>query len=112
MPHAQATWTPPVASPVAPARPVEGHAPLAAAAATLGAVDGDGLAILVPIGVAKIVEATSETCYGLAQRHDRMRFVALSRVARGALGLAALLAVVGRGGTLAAGAWALAAAWS
>jgi len=83
-----------------------------AAAARLGALDGDALAILVPIGVAKIVEATSETCYGLAQRHDRMRFVALSRVARGAVGLVGLIAIVARGGTLAAGAWALAAAWS
>ena len=70
------------------------------------------VAILVPIGVAKLAEATSETCYGLAQRHDRMRFVAVSRMARGAVGLAALLGVVAAGGTLAKGAWALAGAWT
>jgi len=70
------------------------------------------VAILVPIGIAKLAEATSETCYGLAQRHDRMRFVAVSRMARGAVGLGALLGVVAVGGTLAKGAWALAGAWT
>src|SRR5262249_9108343 len=70
------------------------------------------VAILVPLAVAKIVEATSETCYGLAQRHHRMRLIAMSRVARAALGLIALLVVVGSGGSVAAGMWALAGAWT
>jgi O-antigen/teichoic acid export membrane protein len=83
-----------------------------AGAALFHVLEPAAIAILVPIGVAKIAEATSETCYGLAQRHQRMQFVAISRVARGALGLVALLAVVGFGGTLAYGAWALAAAWT
>jgi len=82
-----------------------------AAAAAVGAVNKAAVAILIPIGAAKLAEATSETCYGLAQRHDRMRFVAVSRMARGGFGLAALVAVVVLGGTLAAGAWALACAW-
>jgi O-antigen/teichoic acid export membrane protein len=82
-----------------------------ATAAALGLVEPAAVAILIPIGVAKIAEASSETCYGLAQRHERMRFVAVSRAARGALGLVALVAVVALGGTLAAGAWALAVAW-
>ena len=82
------------------------------AAAVLGVVEPAAVAILVPIGVAKIAEATSETCYGSAQRHERMRFVAVSRAARGAIGLVALVAVVALGGTLAAGTWALAAAWT
>jgi O-antigen/teichoic acid export membrane protein len=82
-----------------------------ATAAALGLVEPAAVAILIPIGVAKIAEASSETCYGLAQRHECMRFVAVSRAARGALGLVALVAVVALGGTLAAGAWALAVAW-
>jgi len=82
------------------------------AAAVAGGLEPAAVAIVIPIGAAKIAEATSETCYGCAQRHDRMRFVAISRVARGALGLVALVAVVGMGGSLAAGAWALAAAWA
>ena len=81
-------------------------------AALLRMIEPAAVAILIPIGVAKIAEASSETCYGLAQRHERMRFVAVSRAARGALGLVALVTVVALGGTLAAGAWALAAAWS
>ncbi len=81
-------------------------------AAALGVIEPAAIAVLVPIGAAKIAEATSETCYGLAQRHERMRFVAISRIARGALGLVALVSVVALGGTLAAGAWALAAAWT
>jgi len=87
-------------------------AALIAAAVAWGFVEPAATAILVPIGVAKIAEATSETCYGLAQRHDRMHFVAVSRVTRGALGLVALLATVAGGATIAAGAWALAAAWT
>ena len=80
--------------------------------AALAAVDEAAAAILVPMGLAKLVEATSETCYGLAQRHDQMRFVALSKMFRGSLGLAALVAVVALGGTVALGAWALAATWT
>ena len=83
-----------------------------ATAALLGIVEPATVAILIPIGVAKIAEASSETCYGLAQRHERMRYVAISRASRGALGLVALATIVALGGTLAAGAWALAAAWS
>ena len=82
------------------------------AVAAAGLVESTAVAILIPIGLAKLVEATSENCYGLLQRHDRMRFVAVSRVVRGALGLVALVTVVALGGTLAAGAWALAGAWA
>ncbi len=82
------------------------------AAAAFLVLDAAAAAVLLPIGVAKLAEATSETCYGLAQRHDRMRFVALSKLARGALGLAALVAVVASGRSIAAGAWMLAATWT
>jgi O-antigen/teichoic acid export membrane protein len=81
----------------------------AIAAATL---DAATTAILVPLAVAKLAEATSETCYGLAQRHDRMSFVALSKMVRGGLGLAAMVAVVVWGRTVADGMWALAAVWT
>jgi len=81
------------------------------AASSLAREEEAAVAVLIPIAGAKLAEATCETCYGLAQRHDRMRFIALSRVARGAFGFAALVAVVALGGTLAAGCWALAAAW-
>src|SRR2546422_4370041 len=74
--------------------------------AAVGVLDEAAAAILVPMGLAKLVEATSETCYGLAQRHDQMRFVALSKMFPGGLGLAALVAVVALGGTVALGAWA------
>jgi O-antigen/teichoic acid export membrane protein len=83
-----------------------------ALAALVAGIDGPTGAILAPLAVGKLAEATSETCYGCAQRHDRMRFVALARAIRGAGGLAALIAVVGLGGSLAAGTWALAAAWT
>jgi O-antigen/teichoic acid export membrane protein len=69
-------------------------------------------AILVPLAIAKLAESTSEICYGLAQRHESMRFVAVSQAARAGIGLAALAGVVMAGGTLAAGTWALAAAWT
>jgi len=76
-----------------------------------GTIGAAAAAVLVPVTVAKLADATSETCYGLAQKHDRMRFVAIAKMLRGALGLAALAVVVALGGTVAEGAWALAAAW-
>ncbi|HJQ85000.1 MAG TPA: oligosaccharide flippase family protein [Candidatus Binatia bacterium] len=85
---------------------------LIAAVAVIGLVSGPAAAVLIPVAVAKLSDATSETCYGLAQKHDRMRFVAISKTARGALGLAALAAVVILGGSVSEGAWALAAAWT
>ena len=81
-------------------------------AAVVSGLDAAAFAVVIPIGAAKLAEATSETCYGLAQRHDRMRFVAVSRMARGACGQLGLVTVVARGGTLADGAWALAAVWT
>lgn len=68
--------------------------------------------VLVPIVCAKLVEATSETCYGLEQRNERIRLVAVSRVVRGALGLAGLTLAIAFGGSLATGAWIMAAAWA
>jgi O-antigen/teichoic acid export membrane protein len=78
----------------------------------LGGIERAAVAILIPITAAKIAEATSETCYGLAQRHERMRFVAISRMLRGAIGLGALVAVLAVTGSLAAGAWAMAGSWT
>src|SRR5262249_20837086 len=72
----------------------------------------EAMPIVAPLALAKLAEATSETCYGLAQQHERMRFVAIARAMRGVLGLAALVAMVAFSGSLAAGTWALAAAWS
>jgi O-antigen/teichoic acid export membrane protein len=76
-----------------------------------GVISAAAAEVLVPVAVAKLADATSETCYGLAQKHDRMRFVAIAKTVRGALGLAALALVVALGGTVAEGAWALAGAW-
>jgi O-antigen/teichoic acid export membrane protein len=83
-----------------------------AAIVAAGAVDPAAAAVLVPVAIAKLSDATSEVCYGLAQKHERMRFVAISKAVRGALGLAALAVVVAFGGTVVEGTWALAAAWT
>jgi O-antigen/teichoic acid export membrane protein len=77
-----------------------------------GAVDGAAAAVLIPVAIAKLADATSEVCYGLAQKHERMRFVAISKMVRGGLGLAAMALVVALGGSAAQGAWALAASWT
>jgi O-antigen/teichoic acid export membrane protein len=77
-----------------------------------GIVGHDAIAVLVPIAVAKIADATSETCYGVFQKHDRMNYVAVSKTFRGVLGLVAMTAAVASGGSVVAGAWALAIAWS
>jgi len=78
----------------------------------VGVVTGTAGAVLVPVAVAKLADATSETCYGVAQKHERMRFVAIAKTLRGALGLAGLALVIVLGGSVVGGAWALAAAWT
>jgi len=75
------------------------------------AVGGPGAAVVVPVGIAKLAEATSETCYGLAQRHDRMVYVGCSKAVRGALGFGGLVATLAGGGSLTNGAWVLALVW-
>jgi O-antigen/teichoic acid export membrane protein len=82
-----------------------------AALALTGIVGSLSAGVLIPVALAKLADATSETCYGLAQKHGRMDVVALSRSLRGILGTAGLTTVVAMGGTVEAGAWALAAAW-
>ena len=76
-----------------------------------GAAPDGAASLLVPISVAKLVEVTSETCYGLAQRHDRVRSVALSQALRACVGLTALIVALTLGGTLVTAVWALAGAW-
>lgn len=76
------------------------------------AIEPEAVAVLIPIAWAKLAEATSETCYGLAQRHHRIRLVALSKVVRGALGLTGLVIVLAAGGSLATGAWVMAGLWT
>ncbi len=78
----------------------------------LGIVGGTAGAVLVPVAVAKLADAISETCYGVAQKHECMRFVAIAKTVRGALGLLGLALVITLGGSVTAGAWALAAAWT
>src|SRR5207249_11771879 len=73
----------------------------------LGVVAGTAGAVLVPVVVAKLADATSETCYGVAQKHERMRFVAIAKMLRGALGLAGLALVIVLGGSVVRVAWAL-----
>jgi O-antigen/teichoic acid export membrane protein len=85
---------------------------LVAAILALGVVAGDAARVLVPTALAKLADATSETCYGVAQKHDRMRYVAVSKAVRGACGLTALALVVAWGGSVVTGAWALAATWT
>src|SRR5262245_7767068 len=71
----------------------------------VGVVTGTAGAVLVPVAVAKLADATSETCYGVAQKHERMRFVAIAKTLRGALGLAGLALVIVLGGSVVGGAW-------
>src|SRR5262249_11230174 len=79
----------------------------------VGVVTGTAGAVLVPVAVAKLADATSETCYGDAQKHERMRFVAIAKTLRGALGLAGLPLVSVLGRDARRGAWRVAAemAW-
>lgn len=83
-----------------------------AALAAAGLVGSLSTGVLMPIVLAKLADATSETCYGLAQKHGRMELVGKSRAFRGMLGTAGLTAVLAAGGSVEAGAWALAAAWA
>jgi O-antigen/teichoic acid export membrane protein len=79
--------------------------------AVTGVVGSLSVGVLVPVALAKLADATSETCYGLAQKHGRMEMVAISKSLRGVFGTAGLTAVIATGGSIEAAACALAAAW-
>jgi O-antigen/teichoic acid export membrane protein len=67
--------------------------------------------VLLAVGVSKAVEAISDLFTGGFQQHERMSIASRSLVLRGMTGLLALALTLLRGGTLAQGMCALAAAW-
>ena len=83
---------------------------IVAALAALAPEKGVG-AVVLTIGVAKAIEAVSDICYGLLQRHERMDRIARSMIFRGVTASAAFTVVVGITGTVAAGGIALCVTW-
>jgi O-antigen/teichoic acid export membrane protein len=53
---------------------------------------GEAAWVILLVGLAKAVEAVSDLCYGLMQKHERMDAMARSLILRGVLGLGALAA--------------------
>jgi O-antigen/teichoic acid export membrane protein len=80
-----------------------GNALALAAVAGVAALGGppSAIAIVIAMGLAKIVEATSDVFHGLAQRHERMDLVARSMIAKEILSLAAMAAVLRATGSVA-----------
>jgi O-antigen/teichoic acid export membrane protein len=75
----------------------------------LGRFDRATAWVVALIGVAKAFDAMSDVVYGLLQRHEWMRRIAVSRALQGVLQLAALVAVLSATGSLVAAAAAMAA---
>jgi O-antigen/teichoic acid export membrane protein len=67
---------------------------------------------IISVGVAKIVEAISDIAFGLLQRHERMRRVAVSQIAKGLLAMIFLALCMLLGGNVVWCGVALAIAWS
>lgn len=73
---------------------------------------GEKAWVVLAIGVAKGVEALSDTTYGLLQRHERMDRIGRSLVLRGALSLGVFSASLGVTGNVLWASLALAVSWS
>jgi O-antigen/teichoic acid export membrane protein len=85
-------------------------ATIAALAVALGYADGT-LAVVLAIGLAKGFEAVSDVTFGLLQQAERLRQIALSMLARGALSVLAVGLALRATGDLAVAMLAMAVVW-
>ncbi len=67
--------------------------------------------VILTVGVAKAIEGLSDVHYGVMQRHEQMRPIAVSLVSRGLLSVVAFAAVLAAGGPLLVAVAALALTW-
>src|SRR5262249_28329886 len=86
--------------------------PAALVALALGlGYDGGTLAVVLAIGLAKGFEAVSDVVFGRLQQAERLRQIAVSMLARGALTVAAVGVALGATGSLAVAMLAMALVW-
>lgn len=83
---------------------------IAAVALVLGS-RGAALGLVLALALAKALEAVSDVVFGLLQRVEDVRRIALSLLLKGVLGVAAVAAVLGTTASIQATALALALAW-
>ena len=83
-----------------------------AALALGGGYDRATALVILAVGLAKGVEAVSDVLLGRLQQAERLRRIALSLMAKGACGLAAVAVVVAATGSVFAAVLALAAGWA
>jgi O-antigen/teichoic acid export membrane protein len=83
-----------------------------AAIAALGGYPLEAALVILIIGLAKGVEGVSDTIHGLLQKHERLDLVAISRMIKGPLSLAAIWGLVYLSGSIVWGVIGLLAAWS
>jgi O-antigen/teichoic acid export membrane protein len=82
-----------------------------AAIAALGGYGLEAALVILIIGLAKGVEGVSDTVHGLFQKHERLDLVAISRMIKGPLSLAAIWGLVYLSGSIVWGVIGLLAAW-
>jgi O-antigen/teichoic acid export membrane protein len=68
--------------------------------------------VIIAIGLAKVIEATSDVFYGLLQQHERMDYIGKSQLLKGPLSLTAMALAVSMTGDVLWGATGLIAAWA
>jgi O-antigen/teichoic acid export membrane protein len=71
----------------------------------------EAVLVILALGLAKAIEAISEIYYGLLQRHERMEFIAKSKILKGPLSLMCLTIGVWSTGSVHWGAIGLIVAW-
>lgn len=89
-------------------------AALAATAAVVGlsGYDPETALVVLAVALSKAVEGASDAYYGFLQQHERMRPMAASLVARGALSVGAVAAVLFAGGGVGLATLAVAGCWA
>jgi O-antigen/teichoic acid export membrane protein len=73
--------------------------------------DRSTIVVVLIIGIAKAIESMSDVCYGYMQQQERMDFIAVSLIGRGALSLIFLVIGVMTFRTVVGGVIGLAVAW-
>lgn len=72
---------------------------------------GSTVALILVVGLAKAFEAVSDVVFGLLQRHEDLRRVALSMLAKGVLSVASMAFILGIGGDVFLATFTMALTW-
>lgn len=76
-----------------------------------GGYQGETAAVIILLGMAKLIESISDVCFGLAQKHEHMQLIAKSQIIKGIFSLTVLVGVLITTGSIVLSITGLAISW-